>query len=316
MRNYCEKVMVSFFNPKNDGVQENPLSETAAVSYGRGPELIIAVDPTVEAFLVTPSSLRSNPATAFSPALAELITLKPAEAPQTVRQETAGFLSGLLPEKKVCSSTDYPEAAKFFGGHPGQDSKGDAPSASSSAPRKGERRRVRVKRLDFMTKSLTSLDLAVDGRHSFKPSKTCQRFIQYWSSKASLRQRRTIRPSQQKSEAWRNWQGRNRCCSRQSRRTGSKNRRSLQQFSSQRQAKLATHLVKQPRRIQPLEKARAHNVLPFLLMAAMRRYRCQQDRVTRHRTTPPRAACPRLANNSMCKTPQHCHRFPSVEIHP
>ncbi|PDT23944.1 nitrogen fixation protein, partial [Rhizobium sp. L9] len=84
MRNYCEKVMVSFFNPKNDGVQENPLSETGAVSYGRGPELIIGVDPTVEAFLVTPSSLRSNPATAFSPALAELITLKPAEAPQTV----------------------------------------------------------------------------------------------------------------------------------------------------------------------------------------------------------------------------------------
>ncbi|RFB83332.1 nitrogen fixation protein [Rhizobium leguminosarum bv. trifolii] len=316
MWNYSETVMISLFNQKNDGMQENPVIETGATD-GIGPELIIGVDPKVEAFPVTPSSLRGNPATASSSALAELITRKPADkAPRTVRQETAGFLDCLLPEKNVCSSTDYPEAAKFRGGHPGKDHEGDAPSSNSSVPMKGERRSVRVKKLDFMTKSLTSLGLAVAGRHSSKPSKTCQGFIQYWASKASFRQKRTIRPPQQKSEALRSWQGRTRCCSRQSRRAGSKNRRRLQQFSSQRQARLTTHLVKPPRRIQPLETARAQSVPPFLLMAAMRHYRRQQDRATRHRTTPARAGCPRPANNSMYKTLKHYHRVPSVEIDP
>ncbi|AJD43791.1 hypothetical protein C9413_23015 [Rhizobium sp. SEMIA 4085] len=216
MWDYSEKIKGRFFNQKNTGVREtaSTYSEVGAIACGSALELMITVDPVAEAIIAEKfQTLRCLYAIVRSSELAELIIGKIVnEALRITNQYLAGFLDFLPPETMHCSAMGYAATASLRGREYVENRKAGAFVCKGLGVDEGVIRGMPVSAgPPRLSGSLTTRSLAARS-HAPKPSKQwLSGSAQRWSTKASLRKRRAVRPAQRRSARSRTRHGRSRC---------------------------------------------------------------------------------------------------------
>ncbi|TCU32841.1 iron-sulfur cluster assembly scaffold protein [Rhizobium azibense] len=211
-----EKVKERFFNQKNTGVLETAStdSEVGAIARGSALELMITVDPVAEAIIAAKfQTLRCLYAIVRSSELTELIIGKIVnEARRITNQYLAGFLDSLPPETMHCSAVGYAATASLRGRECVKDREAGAFVCKGLGVDGGVIRGMPVSTgSPRLSASLTTQSLAARS-HASKPSKQwLSGSAQRWSTKASLRKRRPVRPAQQRPARSRTPHGRSRC---------------------------------------------------------------------------------------------------------
>ncbi|APO70278.1 Fe-S cluster assembly protein NifU 3 (plasmid) [Rhizobium gallicum] len=210
-----EKVKERFFNQRNTGVLETAStdSEVGAIACGSALALMITVDPVAEAIIAAKfQTLRCLYAFVRSSELAELIIGKIVnEALRVTNQHLAGFLDFLPPETMHRSVMGYAATASLRGRECVENRKEGAFVCKGFGVDEGVIRGMPVSTgPPRLSASLTTRSLAARS-HASKPSKQwLSGSAQRWSTKASLRKRRPVRPAQRPARS-RTPHGRSRC---------------------------------------------------------------------------------------------------------
>jgi len=216
MWDYSEKVKERFFNQKNTGVLETAStdSEVGAIACGSALELIVRVDPVAEAIIATKfQTLRCLYAIVRSSELTELIIGKIVnEALRITNQYLAGFLDFLPPETMHCSAMGHAATASLHGRERVENRKAGAFVCKGFGVDEGVIRGMPVSTgSPRLSVSLTTRSLAARS-HASKPSRQwLSGSAQRWSTKASLRKRRAVRPAQHRPARSRTRHDRSRC---------------------------------------------------------------------------------------------------------
>jgi len=210
-----EKVKERFFNQKNTGVLETAStdSEVDAIACGSALELMITVDPVAEAIIAAKFQTLRLYAIVRSSELTELIIGKIVnEARRITNHHLAGFLDFLPPETMHCSAMGYAATASLRGRERVENRKAGAFVCKGFGVDEGVIRGMPVSTgSPRLSVSLTTRSLAARS-HASKPSKQwLSGSAQRWSTKASLRKRRAVRPAQRRSARSRTRHGRSRC---------------------------------------------------------------------------------------------------------